>query len=62
MVVGIKRNLTIDWTIKESVRANLRATVKRRLLRRYGYPPDKQAKATETVIEQTELLCRDWAA
>ena len=61
LVVSIKRNLTIDWTIKESVRANLRATVKR-LLRRYGYPPDKQEKATQTVIEQAELLCRDWAA
>src|SRR5438445_7217625 len=61
LVVSIKRNLTIDWTIKESVRASLRATVKR-LLRKYGYPPDKQEKATQTVIEQAELLCRDWAA
>ena len=59
--MSIKKNLTIDWTIKESVRANLRATMNR-LLRRYDYPPDKQEKATKTVIEQAELLCRDWAA
>ncbi|HHR85790.1 MAG TPA: DUF3387 domain-containing protein, partial [Candidatus Acetothermia bacterium] len=46
---------TIDWTMKESVRAKLRVLVKR-ALRKYGYPPDKQAKATETVIKQAELL------
>jgi hypothetical protein len=53
--------VTIDWTVKESVRAKLRAMVKR-ILRKYGYPPDKQEKATQTVLEQAELLCRDWAA
>ena len=46
--------LSANWTTKESVRANLRATVKR-LLRKYGHPPDKQQKATEIVIEQAEL-------
>lgn len=48
---------TIDWTLK----AKLRVMVKR-ILRRYGYPPDKQEKATLTVLEQAELLCKDWAA
>jgi len=61
LVKAIKRNITIDWTLKESVRAKLRVTVKR-LLKKYGYPPDKQEKATLTVIQQAELLCRDWAA
>jgi type I restriction enzyme R subunit len=54
-------NVTIDWTMKESVRANLRRLVKR-ILRKYGYPPDKQAKAAETVLEQAEVLCENWAA
>lgn len=55
----VKGNATIDWTVKESVRAKLRAEV-RRLLRKYGYPPDKQEKATQTVLEQAELLTKDW--
>ncbi len=41
--------------------AKLRTLVKR-ILRKYGYPPDKQEKATQTVLEQAELLCHDWAA
>jgi type I restriction enzyme, R subunit len=57
----IRRNVTIDWTVKESARAKLRTLVKR-LLRKYGYPPDKQEKATQTVLEQAELLCKNWAA
>ncbi len=57
----VRRNTTIDWTMKENVRAKLRTLVKR-LLRKYGYPPDKQEKATETVLAQAELLCKDWAA
>jgi len=61
LVETVRRNVTIDWTIKESVRAKLRSMVKR-ILRKYGYPPDKQEKATQTVLEQAELLCRDWAA
>ncbi|OQB74760.1 MAG: Type-1 restriction enzyme R protein [bacterium ADurb.Bin132] len=54
----IRQNVTIDWTAKESVRANLRVKVKH-ILRKYGYPPDKQEKATQTVLEQAELLCKD---
>ncbi len=60
LVETVRRNVTIDWTMKESVRAKLRVMVKR-ILRKYGYPPDKQAKATETVLEQAEVLCEDWA-
>ena len=56
----VRNNVTIDWTMKESVRANLRRLVKR-ILRRYGYPPDKQAKAADTVLEQAEVLCEHWA-
>lgn len=59
LVETVRRNLTIDWTVRESVRANLRRLVKR-ILRRHGYPPDKQEKATQTVLEQAEVLCSDW--
>jgi len=60
LVETVKRNITIDWTVRESVRAKLRTLVKR-ILRKYGYPPDRQERATRTVLEQAELLCRDWA-
>jgi type I restriction enzyme R subunit len=52
--------VTIDWTIRDNVRAQLRVFVKR-ILRKYGYPPDKQEKATETVLEQAALLSETWA-
>lgn len=58
---AVRRNVSIDWTEKESVKAKLRTLVKR-LLRKYGYPPDKQEKATLTILAQSELLCREWAA
>ncbi len=61
LVTAIRNNLTIDWTVKESVRAKLRVTIKR-LLKKYGYPPDKCEKATVTVLQQAELLCTDWVA
>lgn len=60
LVTMVRNNVTIDWTVKETVRAKLRVLVKR-ILRRYGYPPDKQEKATQTVLEQAELLAKDWA-
>ena len=60
LVLAVRKNATIDWTVKESARAKLRVIV-RRLLRKYGYPPDKQEKATQTVLEQAELLCKEWA-
>ena len=54
------RDVTIDRTTRESVRAKLRAMV-RRILRKHGYPPDKQEKATVTVLEQAEVLSEGWA-
>lgn len=55
LVETVQENLEIDWALRESVRAKLRVLVKK-VLRRHGYPPDKQEKATRTVLEQTELL------
>lgn len=59
LVGTVKQNVTIDWTVKESVRAKLRVIVKR-ILRKYGYPPDKQEAATNTVLQQAELLSDTW--
>ena len=56
----VRRNVTIDWTLRENVRAQLRVLIKR-ILRKYGYPPDKQEKATRTVLEQAALLSEEWA-
>ena len=61
LVTTVSGNVTIDWTLRENVRANLRRLVKR-ILRRHGYPPDKQEKATRTVLEQAEVLSAGWAA
>jgi type I restriction enzyme R subunit len=55
----VKNNATIDWTIKESVRAKLKVMVKR-ALRKFGYPPDLQKLATDTVLKQAELLASHW--
>ena len=60
LVDTVHRNVTIDWTLRENVRANLRRLV-RRILRKHGYPPDKQEKATQTVLEQAEVLSEGWA-
>ena len=60
LVRTVRGNVTIDWTLRENVRAQLRVLVKR-VLRKYGYPPDKQEKATQTVLEQAELLSAEWA-
>ncbi len=60
LVETVRRNVTIDWTIRETTRAKLRVLV-RRMLRKYGYPPDMQEKATQTVLEQAEVLSADWA-
>jgi type I restriction enzyme R subunit len=61
LVETVRNNVTIDWTVRENVRAHLRVLVKR-ILRKHGYPPDKQEKATQTVLEQAELLSEGWAA
>ena len=60
LVKNIRNSVTIDWTERETVRAKIRVAVKR-ILRKHGYPPDKQEKATITVLQQAELLCADWA-
>ena len=61
LVAIVRKNATIDWTLKESVRAKLRTLVKH-ILRKHGYPPDKREKATITVLEQAEVLSEGWAA
>ena len=61
LVATVRANVTIDWTVRENVRAHLRVLVKR-ILRKHGYPPDKQEKATLTVLEQAEVLSSAWAA
>ncbi|MER3456031.1 MAG: DEAD/DEAH box helicase, partial [candidate division GAL15 bacterium] len=60
LVRTVRANVTVDWTVRENVRAHLRVLVKR-ILRKYGYPPDRQEKATQTVIEQAEALSEVWA-
>ena len=54
----IRKNTTIDWTIKENVRAKMKVAVKR-LLRKFGYPPDMQMLATETVLKQAEMMAEE---
>jgi type I restriction enzyme R subunit len=61
LVASVRANVTIDWTVRENVRAQLRVLVKR-ILRKHGYPPDKQEKATQTVLEQAAVLSAEWAA
>ncbi len=59
LVIMLRKNTSIDWTLKETVRAKLRVYVKK-LLNKYKYPPDKQEIATKTVLEQAEILCKNW--
>ena len=61
LVETVRNNVTIDWTLRENVRAKLRVLVKR-TLKRHGYPPDKQENATKTVLTQAEVLSEGWAA
>ena len=58
LTISIKNNIKVDWDVRESVRAQMRITVKR-LLRKYKYPPDKQADAVNLIIEQAEKLCSE---
>lgn len=60
LVSMLRRNTSIDWTMKEMVQAKLRVLIKK-LLNKYKYPPDKQEQATKLVLEQAEVLCRDWS-
>ena len=61
LVEMVRRNLSLDWTVKESARAKLR-TIVRRILRKYDYPPNEQEQATATVLQQAELFSDEWAA
>ena len=57
-IIFIKNNITVDWAIRDSVQAKMKMTIKR-LLKKYGYPPDKTAKAVDIVMEQTKLMCQN---
>jgi type I restriction enzyme R subunit len=59
LVETVRKNASIDWTVKETVRAKLRLYVKR-ILKERGYPPSGQEAATQTVLQQAELLCAGW--
>jgi type I restriction enzyme R subunit len=60
LVQRVRESVNIDWQMRENARTHIRALVKR-ILRKFGYPPDMAKRATELVLEQTELLCQDWA-
>ena len=60
LITKVRQSVTIDWTLRESARARIRVMVKR-ILNKYGYPPDPQEEAVKTVLRQAELLCADWA-
>jgi type I restriction enzyme R subunit len=61
LVDTVKKNTSIDWTVRENVQAKMRIAVKK-ILRKHGYPPDMELKATETVIEQAKLLANDFGS
>ena len=61
LITQVRKSVTIDWTLRESARAKIRVMVKR-ILNKYGFPPDLQEEAVKTVLRQAELLCADWAA
>jgi type I restriction enzyme R subunit len=58
---SLRQNVTVDWSVRETVRAKLRLMVKR-VLRKYKYPPDKEARAVELVLQQAETLSEAWVA
>ena len=59
LITQVRKSVTIDWTLREGARAKIRVMVKR-ILNKYGYPPDLQDEAVRTVLMQAELLCKDW--
>jgi type I restriction enzyme, R subunit len=61
LVKNVKSNISVDWMHREAARARMRVLVKR-LLRKYGYPPDLQDAAVQKVLQQAEALSADWAA
>ena len=60
LITQVRISVTIDWTLRESARAKIRVIVKR-ILKRYGFPPDLQEEAVKTVLAQAELLSACWA-
>jgi len=58
LISQVRKSVTIDWPLRESARAKIKVIVKR-ILNRYGYPPDLQEEAVKTVLQQAELLCAD---
>ena len=60
LITMVRKSVTIDWTLRVSARAKIKVIVKR-ILRKYGYPPDLQEEAVKTVLQQAELLCAEWA-
>jgi type I restriction enzyme R subunit len=59
LITQVRKSVSIDWTLRESARARIRVMVKR-ILNKFGYPPDLQEEAVKTVLKQAELLCADW--
>jgi type I restriction enzyme, R subunit len=59
LITKVRQSVTIDWTLRESARAKIKVMVKR-ILNKYGYPPDLQEEAVQTVLRQAELLCAEW--
>ncbi len=59
LVQQVRKNVSIDWTLRESARARIRVMV-RRILNKHGYPPDLRAEATKLVLEQAAVLCEGW--
>jgi len=58
LTLAIKKNISVDWSIRESIQSKMKMIIKR-LLKKYGYPPDKTAKAVEIIMEQTKLMCQN---
>ena len=59
LIRQVRKSVTIDWQYREGARAKIRVLVKR-ILNKYGYPPDLQEEAVKTVLDQAQLLCADW--
>ncbi len=59
LIIMVRKSVTIDWNLRDGARAKIRVIVKR-ILNKWGYPPDLQEEAVKTVLQQVELLCADW--
>ncbi len=59
LITQVRKSVTIDWILREGARAKIKVMVKR-ILNKYGYPPDLQEEAVKTVLQQAELLCVEW--